>query len=101
MDVCPILVGRDHELATLLAALESGGGVVLVAGEAGIGKSRLLREFAAKARERGRTVVWGRPEVVAAPGPYSVVIDVLENLAAGSFEARQDALTLANLLSGS
>ncbi|MFJ1766796.1 ATP-binding protein [Amycolatopsis sp. NPDC088138] len=40
----PRLVGRDHELGRLTAALGDPG-VVLVAGEAGIGKSRLVREF--------------------------------------------------------
>ncbi|HEY3464258.1 MAG TPA: AAA family ATPase, partial [Amycolatopsis sp.] len=40
----PRLIGRDHELARLTAALADPG-VVLVSGEAGIGKSRLVREL--------------------------------------------------------
>ena len=47
--VCPVLVGRDRELAEahayLTVALEGGGNPVLVAGEEGIGKSRLLTEL--------------------------------------------------------
>ena len=43
------LVGRDHEFERLLAlrrrAAEGHGSMVLLSGEAGIGKSRLLREF--------------------------------------------------------
>jgi hypothetical protein len=57
------LVGRDGELAALDAALtgalEGRHGMVLLAGEAGIGKTSLARELAARARARGATVVWG------------------------------------------
>lgn len=80
MNACPVLVGRDRELAELRAVLETGGGMALVSGEAGIGKSRLVREFAAAAEKRGRAVLWGRPEEVAQPGPYALVVDLLEAL---------------------
>ncbi len=47
--VCHAFIGRAQELDHLLArrrlAGDGQGGAVLVAGEAGIGKSRLLREF--------------------------------------------------------
>ncbi len=50
-------VGRVGEMAQLLGALEEtatlGGRVVGVVGEAGVGKSRLCREFAAQCRDRG------------------------------------------------
>jgi DNA-binding CsgD family transcriptional regulator len=49
--VCPDFIGRSSELQYLRArrraAAEGRGGLVLVAGEAGIGKSRLVREFCA------------------------------------------------------
>ncbi len=58
------LVGRDEELATLVEALEAGlageASLSLVAGEPGIGKSRLVDEITSRARARGATVVWGR-----------------------------------------
>ncbi len=59
-----VFVGRERELSELLAgvddALEGRGRLFLVAGEPGIGKSRLTDELAAQARERGVRVLWGR-----------------------------------------
>ncbi|MCX6466768.1 MAG: BTAD domain-containing putative transcriptional regulator, partial [Pseudonocardiales bacterium] len=65
-------VGRDRELAVLLrrvaAAADGDGGVVLVRGEPGIGKTRLLAELGAAAAARGATVLSGRcPEGGALP----------------------------------
>lgn len=60
----PALVGRDGELDKLLAgiddAIAGSGRLFLLAGEPGIGKSRLADEAAARARDRGMTVAWGR-----------------------------------------
>ena len=56
-------VGRDAELAQLDTALDAAlggqGRLVLVAGEPGIGKTRLLQEFAASAHRRGALVLSG------------------------------------------
>jgi DNA-binding SARP family transcriptional activator len=52
----PRLVGREHELAQLVQGWQAGAVVALV-GEAGMGKTRLLQEFAA-----------GRPGIVQAAG---------------------------------
>ncbi|MEV5503687.1 BTAD domain-containing putative transcriptional regulator [Nonomuraea fuscirosea] len=58
------LVGRTEELAVLRRATESalagGSGLVVVDGEPGVGKTRLLEEIAAEAEARGALVVWGR-----------------------------------------
>lgn len=59
------LVGRSAELArldALLAGLDRPGApaVVDIAGEPGIGKSRLLSEVCARARQAGFTVLRGR-----------------------------------------
>jgi predicted ATPase len=49
----PQFVGREDELAVLRRALTEPA-VVLVEGEAGIGKSRLVREFLTGAGDRHR-----------------------------------------------
>ncbi|MGH2600909.1 MAG: AAA family ATPase, partial [Dehalococcoidia bacterium] len=60
----PPFVGRQRELALLLARLaaaEAGqGGVALVGGEPGIGKTRLLLELAGCARAQGWQILIGR-----------------------------------------
>jgi tetratricopeptide (TPR) repeat protein len=57
-------VGREAELVALTGGLEDArsgrGRLFLVAGEPGIGKSRLADELGARARERGARVLWGR-----------------------------------------
>src|SRR5437764_13877807 len=62
--VSRVFVGRDRELGELRAGLEiaiSGRGrLFLVAGEPGIGKTRLLGELAAHAPRREARVLWGR-----------------------------------------
>jgi hypothetical protein len=58
-----VFVGRHREVSALTAALTrlaAGGGVVLVAGEPGIGKTRLAAEATNIARERGVRAAWGR-----------------------------------------
>ena len=58
------LVGREEQLAVLdrtLAGVAAGRGrLVLVAGEPGIGKTRLAEEVARRAAVRGVRVAWGR-----------------------------------------
>lgn len=54
------LLGRDAEvelLAALLEGIQGGGGALVLYGEPGIGKSRLLAVAATLARERGFTVL--------------------------------------------
>src|ERR1700719_1089070 len=60
----PVFVGRKRELEELVGGLvDAAGGkgrLFLVAGEPGIGKSRLADEATLRAREHGFEVVWGR-----------------------------------------
>jgi len=60
----PPLVGRDEELARLNAVLQSTIGgtrrLVLISGEAGVGKTRLVMEFEKKVRALGaKTLIGG------------------------------------------
>jgi DNA-binding SARP family transcriptional activator/Tfp pilus assembly protein PilF len=81
-DLMP-LVGREEERATLLAYLESAikgrGGTILIEGEAGVGKTRLLQEVARGADWREAQVVWGRGRELAAMPPYGVLQEALRD----------------------
>jgi hypothetical protein len=84
------LIGRALEMEALEVALEravSGrSAVVTVRGEAGIGKSRLLEEFAASAVERGVLPLTGRCyETAAAPAlwPWGQIFEALCRAAQG------------------
>jgi DNA-binding CsgD family transcriptional regulator/nucleoside-triphosphatase THEP1 len=80
-------VGRDEKLTRLLAALgqaEQGHpAMVLVTGDAGVGKTRLLAELAQRARQRGAQVMVGGCLEVGDVGlPYVPVIAALRGFAA-------------------
>lgn len=78
------LVGRDVELDCAQAALDDvlggRGRVVLVSGEPGIGKTRLVEELAALAEEQGALVVWGHVDDVDGAPPYWPWLQVLEGV---------------------
>ena len=84
--VAATLVGRDLESAMLVeAASRADGGestIVLVQGEAGIGKTRLVSALAQSARDGGALVAVGRcVEVEGAALPLAPVAGVLRDLA--------------------
>src|ERR1700736_4614800 len=60
----PPLIGRNSQLQALRSALseteQRSGCLVLVAGEPGIAKTRLLEELAAMAHAGGDLIAWGR-----------------------------------------
>ena len=81
----PVLVGRSGQLCTLRDALaEAGRGhpvTVLVGGEAGVGKSRLLTDFAARCRRDGTRVLSGGCLELGADGlPFAPFTAVLREL---------------------
>ncbi len=53
----PSFVGREQELADLAGALGASPAVVLIEGEAGIGKTRLLQEYLAVSGSAARALV--------------------------------------------
>ena len=73
------MVGRARELVAIDRALHAAaaghGGLLLVSGEAGIGKSRLLAEAARRARDMGMAVLSGR--AVPHTGPFRPVAEAL------------------------
>jgi DNA-binding CsgD family transcriptional regulator len=79
--LCPTVVGRERELAVLearlAAALEGDGCCVALAGEAGVGKSRLVRELGGRARVRGAQVVVGRATPSGEAGAYRPLSEAL------------------------
>jgi len=86
-------IGRAVELRRLDAALERAGQgspqVVLVAGDAGVGKTRLLLALADRARRRGMRVLTGGCVELGDIGlPYLPVVDALRELADDPEEAR-------------
>jgi len=52
-------VGRENELSRLLAALGGDAGLVLVVGDAGVGKTRFADEGMARAAAAGMVLVRG------------------------------------------
>ena len=108
------LIGREAQLRVIdqaLAGTATGRGrVVLVAGEPGIGKTRLAEEAARHARASGITVAWGRSDQDAgAPAfwPWSQVLrellgDGTARLPAAALgpHAEELALVLPELVEG-
>jgi DNA-binding CsgD family transcriptional regulator len=78
------LLEREEALATLVGALDGAragsGAVVLVSGEAGIGKSRLLETFIADEAHDVR-VLLGACDDLAVPRPLGPFLDIAEGLA--------------------
>ena len=91
------LIGRRAEEARLVAALDAAeagrGSTVIVGGEAGIGKSRLVGLVAETARERGATVLGGAC-LPAGSGaiPYAPFVEALRGLTRSVEPARLAAL---------
>ena len=85
-----VLLERSAELSTLVGCLDaversSRGQVLLVGGEAGIGKTTLLRRFC---EERGQSarVLWGACDPLFTPSPLGPLLEVAE-ASGGALEA--------------
>jgi hypothetical protein len=93
------LVGRSAELTSLKAAVESSvrgrGSLVLVVGEAGMGKSRLVEEATVYARLRGAEVLVGHCYETEAARPYLPFVEAIR-----SYVTAQTTEALRQELSG-
>src|SRR4051794_28408822 len=79
-------IGRRVELAQLDAALTNAragsAGLVFVAGESGVGKSRLTDHFAQRAKAAGTRVLWGDCiDLGDSELPYAPLVSALRSLA--------------------
>src|SRR4051794_17846397 len=84
--VSPVLVGRESPMAEFEALLRRAHGgegvVVLVGGEAGVGKSRLVREAATTfSAGGGRSLSGACMEIGGAALPVAPLVHVLRSLA--------------------
>ena len=83
----PPLVGRERELATLrehlAAALGGRGCLVLIDGEAGIGKTALTEALLRDTADQGALTLVGRCYDLAETPPYGLWVEAFQRLAAG------------------
>lgn len=89
------LVGRDHELATLSAqhrrALAGTGSITIVIGEAGVGKTRLVRAVADVARSAGCSVLVGGA-LDGSVEPYRPLVEAMVGIASAEAAAVVESL---------
>ena len=76
-----VMIGRAAEQAILLKKVEAlvsqaAGGVVIIEGEAGIGKSRLALELVSSAQAQGLTVLSGAGRSIERQTPYRAWQDI-------------------------
>jgi DNA-binding CsgD family transcriptional regulator/tetratricopeptide (TPR) repeat protein len=99
------LVGRRHEVSALTAALDGAAAGtpagVLMAGDAGVGKSRMVAEAAGRAAAAGFTVLVGRClDTAESALPYLPFTEVVGTLAATHPELVAEHVALRHLLPG-
>ncbi|HEY7832577.1 MAG TPA: AAA family ATPase [Ktedonobacterales bacterium] len=82
--VCPVLVGRAACVAALQRCLDDAGAgrgqTLLIAGEAGIGKTRLAREARTRATSSGWLVLQGNCFEPDRTLPFAPLLDLLRGL---------------------
>lgn len=81
--VCPVLIGREDDLQALdrlmAQAREGRGRIALISGEAGIGKSRLVREAKGRAAQ-GTMILEGACFQTESTLPYAPLLDLFRKL---------------------
>ena len=76
----PRLIGRDEERALVLKAVLRPPAVVLIEGEAGVGKTRLVHDVLAEPRLRDHRKLFGHSDPLDEPLPMEPVIDALASV---------------------
>lgn len=76
----PPFVGRGTELTELIRMLEAPPSLSVVAGESGMGKTRLVQEALGGAEQSGALVLTGQCHPVEQPFPAGAVVDALRTL---------------------
>src|SRR4051812_7200309 len=74
------LIGRVQELDRLSAAFSAAPGAVLIGGEAGVGKTRLINEFVGRVRRDARVLVGGCLELGSDGLPFAPFTAALRQL---------------------
>jgi DNA-binding CsgD family transcriptional regulator len=87
--VSPVFIGRQHEMASLVVpmrrAQDGDPAVILIGGEAGVGKTRLVGELAGQASAAGVRVLTGQCIELGAQGlPLAPLVGALRALARGT-----------------
>ena len=92
LDKRPGLIGREHELATLTEcaqrAWNGNGCTVLIGGEPGVGKTRLLTEFLGRARFLGADILLGCAYESDGMPPYLPIAEALRHHVQASSDDR-------------
>ncbi|MEI6001718.1 DUF2791 family P-loop domain-containing protein [Paraburkholderia bengalensis] len=97
-------VGREMESTQLTSALDrvktGHGDVISLCGEAGLGKTRLVTDMAAHAREQGIAVIWSAGFALESMSAYYVWRSILTQLFCGAckFDAATARLVAARLV---
>lgn len=95
--LCPVLIGRDEPLSlledALLAASRGDSRVIALAGEAGVGKTRMTAELATRAHKLGFDVMWGGCSEAELQLPYLPFVE-----AVGNWLAERDLAAVAERL---
>ncbi len=78
------LLERERELAAVELLLERGGGVLVIEGRAGVGKSSLVEVACLRAGELGHEVVRARGSELEAGFPFGVARQLFERRLAGA-----------------
>ena len=80
--ICPICIGRENDLQLLDRLIQQSndknGQIALIAGEAGIGKSRFVKEAKVRASER-TLILEGHCFQTESALPYAPILEIFRN----------------------